>query len=116
MVQVLEHLLDTHKAITLEEIENLPVIALSFVDTEAREKDPAADVVKPIPEGPLYRHGMRVTLKGRYFDLVRYLASVEQLDLQIYWDRVTLDARTYPVARVTLELHTISADEAWFEV
>jgi MSHA biogenesis protein MshJ len=67
--------------------------------------------------GPtLYRHGVRMLLKGDYRSLVRYLAHVEQLPWTIYWDEVTLVVDKHPVVELAIEFHTLSEQEAWLEI
>lgn len=68
------------------------------------------------PGPTLYRHGVRMLLKGDYRSLVRYLAHVEQLPWTIYWDEVALVVDKHPVVELAIEFHTLSEQEAWLEI
>lgn len=65
-------------------------------------------------EGPagLYRHGVEVTLKGSYFDLLQYLAQVERLPARLIWGRTELQVDQYPEVRLTANVWTLSAQPA----
>jgi len=56
----------------------------------------------------LYRHGVEMTLKGSYFALTQYLASLEKLPARLVWGRVELQVEHYPDIRLTLQVHTLS--------
>lgn len=82
---------------------------------------PLPQVIPPSTPGAtpgpiLYRHGVRMLLKGDYRSLVRYLAHVEQLPWTIYWDKVALVVDKHPVVELAIEFHTLSEQEAWLEI
>jgi MSHA biogenesis protein MshJ len=67
----------------------------------------------PLPEGAqgsgeVFRHGVEVTLRGSYFDLVQYLAELEGLPSPLLWGRVELQVEQYPEVRLTLVVRTLS--------
>ena len=73
--------------------------------------------VAPTPATPaLYRHGVRLVLRGDYRSLVHYLARVEQLPWTIYWDEVSLTVDKHPVVEVGIEFHTLSEQEEWLQI
>lgn len=55
-----------------------------------------------------YRHGVELSLKGRYFELAQYLASLEKLPARLLWGRLELQVEQYPEVRLTLQVHTVS--------
>jgi len=61
-------------------------------------------------EGPagFYRHGVELTLKGSYFDLVQYLAQLERLPARLLWGRTELQVEQYPEVRLTVQVRTLS--------
>lgn len=63
-------------------------------------------------EGPsgLYRHGVELTLKGSYFDLLQYLAQLEKLPARLLWGRTELQVEKYPEVRLTVQVRTLSAE------
>lgn len=92
-------------------------------DTAAAQASPAAaqapTAAAQAPQVPvpiLYRHGVRLVLRGDYRSLVRYLARVEQLPWTIYWDEVSLTVDKHPVVEVGIEFHTLSEQEEWLQI
>jgi len=57
----------------------------------------------------LYRHGVELTLKGSYFDLVQYLGALEKLPARLLWGRTALQVEKYPEVRLTVQVGTLSA-------
>jgi MSHA biogenesis protein MshJ len=66
---------------------------------------PSAAMPKPVE---LYRHGVEITLKGSYFDLVQYLAQLEKLPDRLLWGSVQLQVEEYPQVKLTLVVYTLS--------
>ncbi|HXM80366.1 MAG TPA: hypothetical protein VN929_00400 [Burkholderiales bacterium] len=56
----------------------------------------------------VYRHGVAVTLKGSYFDLLQYLTELEKLRSPLLWGGVELQVEQYPEVRLTLVVNTLS--------
>lgn len=56
----------------------------------------------------LYRHGVELTLKGSYFELVQYLAELERLRARLLWGRAELAVEQYPEVRLTVQVRTLS--------
>lgn len=61
----------------------------------------------------IYRHGLTLELKGRYFDIVEYLQALENLQWHFYWEKLDYKVDTYPEAIVTLKVYTLSNRESW---
>lgn len=85
-------------------------------NTAAAQASPAAAQAAQVPVPILYRHGVRLVLRGDYRSLVRYLARVEQLPWTIYWDEVSLTVDKHPVVEVGIEFHTLSEQEEWLQI
>ena len=69
------------------------------------------------PEGSqgsseVFRHGVEVSLRGSYFDLVQYLAELESLPAPLLWGRVELQVEQYPEVRLTLVVRTLSTQRS----
>jgi len=56
----------------------------------------------------LYRHGVELTLKGGYFELLQYLARLESLHGRFLWGRTELQVEKYPDVRLTVQVRTLS--------
>ena len=73
---------------------------------------PAAATDVPL----LYRHGVEVTVRGNYLDMVDYMSALDAMPTRMFWGRARLDVETYPGARLTLTLHTLSLDRQWMKL
>lgn len=125
---LLARLLEQNQGVSLVSIENAgvtPVNSPTAVPTNPAPPAtaPAGNATPPISVTPtptvgptLYRHGVRMLLKGDYRSLVRYLAHVEQLPWTIYWDEVELVVDKHPVVELAIEFHTLSEQQAWMEI
>lgn len=76
---------------------------------------PATDPA-PGPAELLYRHGVEITVRGNYLDMVDYMAALESLPTQLFWGRAQLEAETWPASRLSLTLHTLSLDRKWMKL
>jgi len=56
-----------------------------------------------------YRHGVELTLKGSYFELVQYLGQLEKLPARLIWGRTELQVEQYPEVRLTVQVRTVSS-------
>ncbi|MCQ4297049.1 type II secretion system protein M [Pseudomonas stutzeri] len=70
------------------------------------------------PTVGFYRHGVRLTLQGGYFDLLDYLQTVQNSGWRLHWDSLDyhIEEAGPDKARITLELHTLSRDAGWVGV
>lgn len=68
------------------------------------------------PDALLYRHGVEVTVRGNYLDMIGYMAALEAMPTQLFWGRAQLEAETWPASRLTLTLYTLSLDAKWMKL
>jgi MSHA biogenesis protein MshJ len=64
----------------------------------------------------IYRHGVQISVRGRYLDLLRYVRSLEELPAQMFWGEANLKVEQYPYSVLTLTLYTLSRDKTWLTV
>lgn len=64
----------------------------------------------------LYRHGVEVTVRGNYLDMVDYMSALEAMPTRLFWGRAQLDVEEYPASRLTLTLYTLSLDRKWMKL
>ena len=84
--------------------------------------DPAAAAGNPATaaEAPLtlYKHGLKLSLEGGYFDLLSYLQAIQASGWRLHWD--SLDYQVSKVAgapaTITLVLYTLSREAGWIGV
>lgn len=116
MKVVIEEMLARNRAVELVAMRTLPTTTIA----EARAEGADAAKAAPKPASPgerlIYRHGIEVTVAGRYLDLLRYVAELEHLPTQLYWSSLELDATRYPKHTMKLVVYTLSLDPAWLNV
>lgn len=64
----------------------------------------------------LYRHGVQITVRGSYHDLLAYLKSLERMPRRVYWGELTLDAKDSPAVVMTLTVYTLSLEKTWWVI
>lgn len=120
---LLEEMLSRNRKLQLVDMRTLPVAALGRAgDADKATPKPASD--KPAAgapagspaSGPIYRHGVEITVTGGYLDLLAYLRELEKLPNQMYWGKLDLNVATYPQVTLKLSVYTLSLDLAWLIV
>lgn len=102
MARLLEQMLARNRRLELVSIESLPPV-------RAVEGQDSADAKLAM----VYRHAVRLEFRGRYFDIVEYLKSLEALPWKVYWGEIALETERYPRSRVVLVLQTLSRHPGW---
>ncbi|ALS97011.1 type II secretion system protein GspM [Lacimicrobium alkaliphilum] len=105
MRELLQALLADNDKLHLLEMRSLPAVNL----TEQEQDSPGQNI--PMPG--LYQQGIVLILEGKYFDLQEYLAELELLPWRFHWKRLDYSVQEHPVARMQLELYTLSTDKAF---
>ncbi|MBF0175475.1 MAG: hypothetical protein HQL63_01300 [Magnetococcales bacterium] len=59
-------------------------------------------------EDAIFKHGMKIRLRGNYLDVVRYLKSLEVMKWAIFWDSLEYAVSQYPDMTVTLSVYSLS--------
>ena len=98
MGRVIERLLANHKRVRLAELRVLPRVLVGADSGAAAQ---------------IYRHGIELSLRGSYFDLLHYLQAVESMPQRLYWEKLEFQAGDYPAATLKLRLYTMSLDRDW---
>ncbi|MBI3778346.1 MAG: hypothetical protein HY274_05460 [Gammaproteobacteria bacterium] len=104
MAKLVEQMLVKNHGLEVIKMESLPSAPLLEAGAETDGK---------ASESMVYKHGMRIELKGNYLDILRYLRSLEGLEWKVFWGQVTLQAEKYPVSRVSLLIYTLSTHQGW---
>jgi len=66
--------------------------------------------------GTIYKHGVELTVRGRYLDLLAYLKQIEALPVRLYWDKLEMTVLQPPTVTMHVTIYTISLDKAWIQV
>jgi len=120
---LLESILRANGRLKLVSVRTLPVDPVSSLDAGADKgaaagAAAAAATLPAASRGPelLFRHGVELTARGSYLDMVDYMTALEGLPTQLFWGRAQLDVEEYPTVRLTLTLYTLSLDEKWMKL
>lgn len=110
MAALLEQVLAKNTSLQLVALDTLPVTL--FIEPSA------ADVVNKVvvQEKQIFKHGVKMTVRGNYADLMQYLAVLEKMPTQMFWGMAKLSVVQYPNAELTLTLYTLSLDKTWLQV
>jgi MSHA biogenesis protein MshJ len=118
MARLLEDMLARTRGLQIISLRALPPKA--YEPRGAAPASPAgAKTAKPAPTDPgraIFQHGFELTLQGSYRDLHDYLARLERLPWQVFWNRISVQTEEYPRLRVTITVQTLSLDKAWLIV
>ncbi|MEN3109647.1 hypothetical protein ACFONG_14320 [Uliginosibacterium paludis] len=88
------------------EVQNL------LVDSESTSRPAPAVAAEGGLKG-LYRHRLRLALRGDYAALNRYVGQLEKLPWNMQVAELKLSSERWPQARLELVLHVISLERAW---
>ena len=102
---LLRQMLGRNPQLKLESLRLLPGTPLQTPGTAASASGKPAG---PQTGAEVYRHGVAVTLKGSYFDLLQYLSELEKLPAPLLWGAIELQVDQYPEVKLTLIVHTLS--------
>ena len=84
---------------------------------------PPAQLANVTPSAPssapvFYRHGLRLSLEGGYFELLAYLRAIQASGWRLHWDSLDYQVGEQGPgrARISIELHTLSRHAGWVGV
>lgn len=112
MARLVEQVLASNRGLQVLRLESLPPAPLHESDA-GRPAAAAAAGASTAADAGIYKHGMRIELKGRYFDIVAYLRALEQLPWKVFWGEVRLESEEHPFSRLTLLIYTLSTHRGW---
>ena len=107
MAEHLRQLLSKNNRLQLVALQTLPVTPLL---------EPSKVAASAAQDRQVFKHGVQLTLRGNYLDLLQYLSALESLPQQMYWARAQMSVVQYPAAEITLILYTLSLDKTWLQV
>lgn len=120
MADLLKQVLSKSGGVQLVALRNLPVSTL--IDNQ----QPANGTVQSATanggkkqqgvQKQIYKHGVEISVRGGYLDLLRYVSELEKLPVQMFWGEVSLNVEQYPFSVLTLTLYTLSPDKLWLTV
>ena len=118
MAPLLESILRANGRLKMVSVRTLPVEPLSGIGgkKDALDPTPVSDIKTKAKRELLFRHGVEVTVRGSYLDMVDYMNALEKMPTQLFWGKAQLEVEEYPSVRLTLTLYTLSLDEKWMKL
>lgn len=118
MAELMERVLDQNGRLQLVNLRTLPV-ALLVVKTlvkpdknnPSRSLEGAAMLDKQV-----FKHGVTITVRGSYLDLLSYLTELEKLPMQMFWGKAEMNVVRYPEVELTLTVYTLSLEKTWMQI
>jgi MSHA biogenesis protein MshJ len=122
MADLLRQVLDKNGRLQLVELKTLPVSLLiekpqtAVMAVQATAANSPDGKNQPDSQKQIYKHGVSITVRGGYLDLMRYVTALEKMPAQMFWGEVSLSVEKYPDAVFTLTVYTLSLDKTWLAV
>lgn len=120
IASLLEQVLNKQGKLQLIKLETLPLAPLIEKPTTPTGNAVIASSVAMAEASShgqqIFKHGVKITVRGSYLDLLHYLTSLENLPTQMFWGEIDFKVDTYPNAEVSLTLFTLSLDKIWLTV
>ncbi len=110
MASLLEQMLGRNGHLQLVAMTTLPATLFIEQGGEQSKAQAAAQ------ERQMYKHGVQITLRGSYADLLQYLTGLEKLPARMFWGEAKMNVAQYPAVELTLTLYTLSLDKTWLQV
>lgn len=113
MAEHLRQLLNKNSRLQLVSLRTMPVTPLLDLPVDASRQKAAPALLH---EQQVFKHGVQLTLRGNYLDLLQYLSALERLPQQMFWARAQMSVVQYPASELTLVLYTLSLDRTWLKI
>lgn len=95
---------------------NVSVTAQNLAEESIKPSSENSEGNNAISSMNLYRHGIKIKLSGRYFELRNYLSQLEQLSWKFFWQEFDLKVVEYPMSEVSIEIYSLGSKEAFVGV
>ncbi|MCF7353819.1 type II secretion system protein GspM [Vibrio sp. CK2-1] len=89
----------------LEKTHKLKLVALTSLPSEPITREDSDEDIG------YYIHPVKIELTGNYFDILEYLAELEQMKVKYYWRSFNYQVIEYPQAQLQLVVYTLGAKE-----
>lgn len=115
MAGLLKQVLGKNGGLQLVEMKTLPV---SLLIEEPKAANGAGQAAEHEHDGQkqIFKHGVQISVRGGYLELLRYVSALERMPAQMFWGEVSLNVEQYPYSVLTLTLYTLSLDKIWLTV
>ena len=114
------------KLIELKTIDAQNILATTSEDksaialnTSTDENNVRQETKEQLPA--LFKHGVEITVEGKYLDLLNYVSDLEQMPWHVLWSKAALNEEqpspsVWPTNRLTLTVYTLNLDKDWLSI
>lgn len=92
----------------------------STADPETGSESTSSEISAQSDEKPtglnLYRHGIKIKLTGRYFELRDYLTQLEKLPWKFFWQDFNFKLTEYPNNELEIEIYSLGTKKEFVGV
>lgn len=116
MAGLLEQVLNKNRQLQLVNLQTLPAAPLIEKVANPEGAGAARAGAAAVSDKQVFRHGVQITVRGSYLDLLQYLTALEQLPAQMFWGMARMSVIQHPVTELTLTVYTLSLDKIWLQI
>lgn len=124
VASMLEDLLSRQGKLTLVSLAKLPLQDMMSSGLHASQVAQTAQAAQAAPGAAeaganadtVYKHGLRVVVRGSYADLVAYLQQLEALPARLGWGEIRLDANDDGQSKLSFDVYTFSMEKTWLHI
>lgn len=112
-------LLKLEKGVSLLSFELLgatPILSDPAANSSSNTSEVSANKNKQSSNLNLYRHGIKITLSGRYFELRDYLMQLEKLPWKFFWQDFSFKLKEYPNSELEIEMYSLGTKKEFVGV
>jgi MSHA biogenesis protein MshJ len=102
--------------VTLQTLDVTPLIEETNTPDGEKSVISYSQLSDEVKNKQVFKHGVKLTVRGSYLDLINYLSELENLPQQMYWAKSEMKVVQYPVTELTLVLYTLSLDKTWLQI
>ena len=103
MPQALAKVLSKSPGIKVSSLISLPVKTFNSNIVTKGEKNESK-----MPKNSFYKHSLEMQLVGDYNAIYAYLLRLEAVQEKFYWHSLTYQVEDYPLAKITIQIYTLS--------
>jgi len=123
MADLLKQVLSKNAGLELVALDTLPVSLLIDKPQKTNGVEQSAASTSAVIGGAgttatkqIFKHGVKISVRGSYLKLLRYVSALEKVHAQMFWGEASLSVEKYPDSVLTLTLYTLSLDKVWLTV
>jgi MSHA biogenesis protein MshJ len=116
MAALLEQVLNANGKLQVIALQTLPATPLIEKAPKPEGKNAVRATDEAEQDKQVFKHGVQITVRGSYPDLLQYLTDLERLPTKMFWGKAEMKVTQYPAAELALTLYTLSLDKTWLQI